>query len=121
MDANIITAAPPSTDWGITDMMAPIFGQKPQRIRKIAPMEIAKRLTTFVMDTRPTFCEKEVFGSTPNSAANEEPSPSQITPPDNSVSVASRAIPPSMQAEISPTVSIAVTINIMPMGIMAFA
>ena len=74
------------------------FGQNPQSIRKIAPMEIANRFTTFVMDTRPTFCEKEVFGSTPNSAAKEEPSPSQITPPDSSESVASRSIPPSIQA-----------------------
>ena len=32
--ANIITAAPPSTDCGIMDTNAAIFGQSPQRIRK---------------------------------------------------------------------------------------
>ena len=121
IDANIITAAPPRTDCGMMDISAPIFGQNPHRIRKIAPMEIAKRLTTFVRETSPTFCENEVFGSTPNSAAKADPSPSQITPPDSSESVASRSIPPSIQAEISPTVSIAVTINMMPIGMIALA
>ena len=68
------------------------------------------------MLTRPTFCEKEVFGSTPNSAANEDPRPSHITPPESSVSVASRPRPPSITPEISPTVSTAVTINIINTG-----
>lgn len=102
-------------------MRAPIFGQKPQITRNIAPIEIANLLTTFVIETRPTFCENEVFGSTPKSAANDEPIPSQITPPESSESVASLSIPPSTQAEISPTVSIAVTINMMPIGMIALA
>ena len=102
-------------------MRAPIFGQKPQITRNIAPIEIANLLTTFVIETRPTFCENEVFGSTPKSAANDEPRPSQITPPESSESVASLSIPPSTQAEISPTVSIAVTINMIPIGMIALA
>ena len=39
-----------------------------------------------------------------------------MTPPDNSSSVASRPIPPSITPEISPTVSTAVTINIINTG-----
>ena len=102
-------------------MIAPILGQKPQSIRNIAPIDIAKRFTTLVIETSPTFCENDVFGSTPKNAANAEPRPSHITPPESSVSVASLSIPPSIQADISPTVSIAVTINMMPIGIIALA
>ena len=79
----------------------------------------AKRLTTLVMLTRPTFWLKEVLGSTPNSAAKLEPIPSQMTPPDSSVSVASRSMPPMITPEISPTVSTAVTINIIMTGAIA--
>ena len=64
------------------------LGTRPQRIRKMPPVASAKRLTTLVMLTRPTFWLKEVLGSTPNSAAKLEPIPSQMTPPDSSVSVA---------------------------------
>ena len=62
-----------------------------------------------------------MFGRIPNSAAKEEPIPSQITPPESSLSVASRFIPPSITPEISPTVSTAVTINMMRIGAMARA
>ena len=61
IDANIITAAPPSTDCGIMDTNAAIFGQSPQRIRKMAPQESAIRFTIFVIEIMPTFCAKEVF------------------------------------------------------------
>ena len=73
------------------------------------------------MATRPTFWLKEVFGSTPNSAAKEEPRPSHITPPESSLSVASLPRPPSVIPEISPTVSTAVTINMIRIGTMARA
>ena len=119
MEENIITAAPPRTLWGMMDTSAASFGNSPQKIRKIAPVANAKRFTTFVMATRPTFWLKEVLGSTPKMAAREEPRPSQITPPDSSVSVASRPIPPSITPEISPTVSTAVTINMIITGTMA--
>ena len=79
-------------------------------------MDSAPRLTTLVMVTRPTFWLNEVFGRTPNSAANEEPRPSQLTPPDSSLSVASRPMPPSITPEISPTVSTAVTMNMTSTG-----
>lgn len=71
------------------------------------------------MLTRPTFWLKEVLGSTPNSAAKLEPIPSQMTPPDSSVSVASRSMPPMITPEISPTVSTAVTMNIIMTGAIA--
>ncbi len=85
----------------------------------MAPVASAKRLTTLVIATRPTFWLKEVLGSTPNSAAKLEPRPSQVTPPDSSLSVASRPRPPSITPEISPTVSTAVTKNIISTGTMA--
>ena len=112
----MMTAAPPNTDWGIIETSAANLGNKPQIIRKIAPHAKAKRLTILVIVTNPTFCEKDVLGKTPNKAAMDEPIPSQITPPDNSWSVASLDIPPSITPEISPTVSTAVTINIIKTG-----
>ena len=98
------------------EIRAASFGNSPHRIRKTAPVARAKRFTTFVIATRPTFWLNEVLGSTPNTAAKLEPRPSQIIPPDSSLSVASRPIPPSVTPEISPTVSTAVTINIIPTG-----
>ena len=73
------------------------------------------------MATRPTFWLKEVFGRTPSSAAKEDPRPSHITPPESSLSVASRPRPPSVIPEISPTVSTAVTTNMIQIGTIAFA
>ena len=116
MEENIITAAPPRTAWGMMETSAPNLGHRPHRIRKIAPVEIAKRFTTLVIATRPTFWLKEVLGRTPNSAAKAEPMPSQMTPPDSSLSVASRPRPPSITPEISPTVSTAVTMNMIITG-----
>ena len=101
------------------EISAPSLGIRPHRIRKMAPEARAMRLTTLVMATRPTFWLKEVLGSTPNRAAKEEPRPSQITPPDSSLSVGSRFMPPSMTPEISPTVSTAVTTNMIITGIIA--
>lgn len=40
----------------------------------------------------------------------------QMTPPDSSVSAASRSMPPMITPEISPTVSTAVTMNIIMTG-----
>ena len=121
MEENIITAAPPRTGCGMIDTRAPSFGNRPQRIRKTAPVARAKRLTTLVIVTRPTFWLKEVFARTPKSAAKDDPRPSQITPPDNSESVASRPRPPSITPEISPTVSTAVTMNMIITGTIARA
>ena len=121
IDENIITAAPPRTLCGMIEISAASFGNSPHAIRKIPPVAIQKRFTTLFMATRPTFWLKEVFGSTPNSAAKEEPRPSHITPPESSLSVASLPRPPSVIPEISPTVSTAVTINMIRIGTMARA
>ena len=103
------------------EISAASLGNRPHAIRKIPPVAIEKRFTTLFIATRPTFWLKEVFGSTPNTAASEDPRPSHITPPESSLSVASLPRPPSVIPEISPTVSTAVTINMMPIGTIALA
>jgi len=90
-------------------------------IRKIAPIVKAYLFTTLVIVTSPTFWLNDVLGKTPNTAARDEPKPSQLTPPESSLSVASLFKPPSIQPEISPIVSTAVTTNIISVGIIAFA
>ena len=97
-------------------MIAPTFGNRPLMTRISAPMRMAKRLTTLVMPTSPTFWLKEVLGRTPNTAAMEEPTPSHTTAPDNSLSVASRFRPPFTTPAVSPTVSTAVTTNMISIG-----
>ena len=98
------------------DTSAASLGQRPHNIRNIAPVASANLLTTLVMATSPTFWLNDVFGRTPNTAARDEPRPSHITPPESSLSVASLPRPPSITPDISPTVSTAVTINIMSTG-----
>ena len=84
MEENMMTAAPPSTLWGMMDTMAASLGSRPHSTRNTAPQARAVRLTILVMVTRPTFWLKEVLGSTPNRAAKEEPRPSHMTPPASS-------------------------------------
>ena len=55
MEANIITAAPPRTLWGIMEITAASLGLRPASTRKMAPQVRAIRLTTLVMVTSPTF------------------------------------------------------------------
>ena len=119
IDANIMTAAPPRTGWGIIETTAASFGSSPQSTRKQAPMPMQKRLTILVIVISPTFWANEVFGSTPKIEAREEPSPSHMTAPRSSRSEGSRPRPPSVMAEVSPTVSTAETINMMHIGMMA--
>ena len=101
------------------EITAASFGHKPHRIKKRAPHAKALRLTILVMATKPTFWLKDVLGKTPNKAANVEPIPSQTTPPESSLSVASRSMPPWVTPEMSPTVSTAVTMNITSTGAIA--
>ena len=119
IDENIITAAPPSTDCGMIDINAPSLGIRPHNIRNTAPDASAILLTTLVIATRPTFWLNDVLGSTPKSAASDEPKPSHITPPESSLSVASLPTPPTITPDISPTVSTAVTTNITSTGSIA--
>ena len=117
--ANIMTAAPPSTDWGMTDSSADSLGQKPHRIRNTAPVMMQKRFTTLVTPTRPTFWLKEVLGRTPNREARKLPRPSATTPPESSLVVGSRFRPPLAIPEMSPTVSTAVATYIISMATIA--
>ena len=101
------------------EITAASFGNSPQAIRKIPPVAMENLFTTLFMAIRPTFWLKDVFGRTPNKDAREDPRPSHITPPESSLSVASLPRPPSVIPEISPTVSTAVTINIIHTGTIA--
>ena len=70
-----------------------------------APNMIVKRLTTFVMATRPTFWLNEVMGGQPNTPPDTaEIKPSQARDPETSFSVISRPRPPVQTAEVSPIV-----------------
>ena len=53
--ANMMTAAPPSTDCGMTENSALSFGQKPHSSKNTAPVMMTKRLTILLTTTRPTF------------------------------------------------------------------
>ncbi len=94
IDANIITAAPPNTLLGIIETIAASLGKNPQTKRKIPPNKITNLLTIPVKPTRPTFCENEVLGRTPKNDAIVDPTPSHITLPESSLSVASLFSPP---------------------------
>ena len=69
---NIIIVHPPKTDSGSDAKKFPTGGISPARIIHTAPVIIVKRLTTLVIFTSPTFCEKEVTGGQPNNADKAE-------------------------------------------------
>ena len=103
-----MTITPPPRTWiGIVLMIAPIFGTKPQKIRKIAPIVTTWRDITPVIAIRPTFWLNDVFGKEPNTPAIAVPKPSAKVAPVTSASVASRPAPPLVIPDTSPTVSIA--------------
>ncbi len=55
IEANIITAAPPRTLWGMMEITAASLGDSPASTRNTAPQVSAIRLTTLVIVTSPTF------------------------------------------------------------------
>ena len=63
------------------------------------------------MPTIPTFWLNEVFGNPPKTPATALPSPSAYVAPEISSSVASLPAPAFVVADVSPTVSIAETIQ----------
>lgn len=75
----------------------------------IAPDAIAKRLTTLVIATSPTFWLKDVIGRHPNTDDNALIKPSQAIEPEVSFKLASRFKPEAASAEVSPIVSVAET------------
>ena len=73
---------------------------------------MVKRLTTWVMEIRPTFWLKEVMGEQPNTPPERaEAKPSTHREPEISSTVMSRPRPPVQQAVVSPMVSTAETMN----------
>ena len=73
---NITMTPPPSTDIGIAATTAPTFGMSPQATRNKAPSVTTDRLITPVIDIKPTFWLKDVFGRPPNKPATKLPTPS---------------------------------------------
>ena len=104
---------PPSTASGKDAKKFPTGGSRPARIMHAAPVIMVNRLTTFVILTSPTFCEKEVTGGQPNNAENVDAYPSQASEPEISSPVISLFRPPETSAEVSPIVSAADTRKIM--------
>ena len=86
----------------------------------IAPDAIAKRLTTLVIATSPTFWLKDVIGRHPNTDDNALIKPSQAIEPEVSFKLASRFKPEAASAEVSPIVSVAETRKISVTEIIAF-
>ena len=85
-----------------------------------APVAIVKRLTTFVIATRPTFWLKDVIGIQPNREDRELIKPSQAREPEISFVVALRFKPELASACVSPIVSVADTKKISATEMIAF-
>lgn len=106
---NIIMVQPPSTASGNEENTTLMTGRNAARIMMMAPVAIARRFTTFVMATKPTFCEKLVIGRQPKHAETELTKPSHAIEPESSFSRTSRPKPTMASAEVSPMVSVAET------------
>ena len=106
---NIMMVQPPSTASGSDAKITLITGRNAARIMMTAPVAMALRFTTFVMATRPTFCENDVIGRQPKHADSELTKPSQAMEPESSFSFTSRLRPTMVSAEVSPIVSVADT------------
>lgn len=78
-------------------------------IIQTAPVIIVKRFTTFVMATRPTFCENEVTGGHPNNPEILDAYPSHAREPEISLLVILRSSPEDTRKVVSPMVSAADT------------
>ena len=66
IEPNMMTVQPPSTQSGSVVKNAPMGGNRPPRIIAGAPNMIVKRLTTWVIEMRPTFWLNDVMGEQPN-------------------------------------------------------
>ena len=74
-----------------------------------APVAITERLTTPLIEARPTFWLNEVMGVHPKRPAIELTKPSQAMLPPSSLSVGWRLRAPAQRALVSPIVSVALT------------
>ena len=77
---NITRPAPPSTKVGSDSISAAILGNTPSTIRMTPPATQTKRLLTPVTATRPTFCEKLVYGKVLKMPPMKVPRPSVRRP-----------------------------------------
>ena len=77
---NMTSPAPPRTNCGIASTNAPIFGTSPSTIMMIPPATQTQRLRTPVTPTRPTFCEKLVYGKVLKRPPITVPRPSVRSP-----------------------------------------
>ena len=85
---NMMTVQPPSTQEGRVEKNAPIGGNSPDMMRVMAPNMMVNLFTTFVMATRPTFCENDVIGEQSKTPADTaDMKPSQQSDPETSLSV----------------------------------
>lgn len=71
IEPNMMTVQPPSTQSGSVVKNAPMGGNRPPRIIASAPNMIVKRLTTWVIEMRPTFWLNDVMGRAAEYAARE--------------------------------------------------
>ena len=110
---NIIIVHPPRTDSGRDAKKLPTGGNNPATNIQTAPVMIVKRLTIFVMATRPTFCEKEVTGGQPSNEEIADAYPSHAREPEISLSSISLFKPVETIAVVSPIVSAADTRKMM--------
>ena len=101
--ANTDIVAPPITACGTESINAPNFGINPQTNTILAVINKTFLAITFVIDTIPTFCEYVAVGSAPMNAPITLTIPFAFIPPDNSTSVGSRSIPPTVVLVKSPT------------------
>ena len=106
---NIMMVQPPSTASGSDENTTLITGRNAASTMMTAPVAMARRFTTFVMATRPTFCENDVMGRQPKHADSELTKPSHAMEPVSSFSFTSRFRPTIVSAEVSPIVSVADT------------
>ena len=116
---NIMMVQPPSTASGSDENTTLITGKNAARIMMTAPVAMALRFTTFVMTTRPMFCENDVMGKQPKHADSVLTKPSHAMDPDNSLSRTSRLRPTMVSAVVSPIVSVADTRKISATDTMA--
>ena len=77
---NITRPAPPSTNSGTDSTSAAIFGSSPSTIMIAPPATQTQRLLTPVTLTRPTFCEKLVYGKVLKTPPISVPRPSVRRP-----------------------------------------
>ena len=110
---NIMIVQPPKTASGRLLKTAATAGTKAAATKMMAPVAIARRLTTPVRPIKPTFWLKEVMGVEPRQPPKALMKPSQAIEPESSFLVTWRCKPEMASALVSPMVSVADTKKMM--------